>query len=403
MPAAIRWLLAALLTAPLLGAAAQAAAPPRTIATFSVAAYDPRTGEVGVAVQSKFFAVGSVVPWCKAGVGAVATQAFGQPTYGPRGLELMAKDAMPMSAIMEVLRDDPLKAQRQIGMVAVNANNWEAHVTADRETESKGKLTFTPAPEEVLNTLPEQHGAPGAATWTGDECLNWAGGIANVAPDGVVYAVQGNILTGEEVVKAMAAAMDDPESLTQKLPDRFASTPVAAALAGNDFASRLLGALVAGELAGGDSRGMQSAALKVCQDKAGYGGYNDVKYDLRVDDAPDPFIELGRLLNLGRPIVMANEAYTKLNGGDMPAAIALFEKLVALDPADANNHYNLACALSRSGELDRAMDELKLALAADPKMQQLAQTDTDLTNLHGREDFKALVGEPEAPTPPAGP
>src|SRR5206468_6048723 len=92
-------------------------AQPETIATFSVAAYDPSTGEVGVAVQSRFFAVGSVVPWCKAGVGAVATQAFGQPEYGREGLELMEQGYTPGSAICKLLTSDDKKEQRQLGMV----------------------------------------------------------------------------------------------------------------------------------------------------------------------------------------------------------------------------------------------------------------------------------------------
>ncbi len=138
-----------------------------TIATFSVVAYNPATGEVGAAVQSKFFAVGSVVPWARAGVGAVASQAYGNPTYGERGLKLMAGGEPAQEAIRSVLRGDKDAQRRQIGMVSV----------AD---ERAGDV--------------HRSGVHGLGR-----------GQAGVAPDGVVYAVQGNILTGEDVVDAMAA------------------------------------------------------------------------------------------------------------------------------------------------------------------------------------------------------
>jgi uncharacterized Ntn-hydrolase superfamily protein len=326
---------------------------PPNIATFSVVAYDPATGEVGVAVQSRFFAVGTVVPWAQAGVGAVASQAYGNPTYGPRGLRLMAGGETAAEAIRGVLRSDKDAQRRQIGMVSV----------ADER----------------------------AATYTGTECMAWAGGKSGVAPDGVVYAVQGNILTGADVVESMARAMEGPAVLS------VAMTPSErTALSTPDLAGRMLGALLAGEAAGGDSRGMQSAALKVCQQDAGYGGYNDVKYDLRVDDAVNPFDELARILNLARPIALANEGYLKLYAGDRDSAERIFEQLVQLQPDEASHHYNLACAYSLDGKLDAAMAELTLALAQDDKLRQSAGQDPDLTALRERADFKALVGTAES-------
>jgi uncharacterized Ntn-hydrolase superfamily protein len=334
---------------PLLAGAAQPRVP--DIATFSVVAYDPATGEVGVAVQSRFFAVGSVVPWAQAGVGAVASQAYGNPAYGPRGLRSMQSGAVPEDAIRTVLRGDKDAKRRQIGMVSV------AHERA--------------------------------ATHTGEECMTWAGGRTGVAPDGVAYAVQGNILAGEDVVDQMAAAMEDPNNVPQLL-----SANESAALATRDLAGRMLGALLAGEAAGGDSRGMQSAALKVCQKDAGYGGYDDVKYDLRVDDAPDPFDELARLLNLARPIALTNEGYLKLYAGQHEEAQRVFETLIELQPEEASHHYNLACALSLGGKLDEAMAELKLALAKDEKLRQAAGQDPDLEALRDRAEFVELTGDP---------
>jgi uncharacterized Ntn-hydrolase superfamily protein len=231
-----------------------------------------------------------------------------------------------------------------------------------------------------------------ATTYTGAKCLDWAGGRTGVTPDGVVYAVQGNILTGPEVVDAMAAAMDHPEQIV--LPGAYLNGQVGIALNTLDFAGRLLGALVAGQAAGGDSRGMQSAALQVRQAGAGYGGYNDLKYDLRVDDADDPFIELARLLNMARPISLANQAYLLLNRGEMAQAVVLFKELTELEPADANHKYNLACGYARFGMGDEALAQLKLALQLDPKLKELAKGDSDLESLREREEFKQLVDMP---------
>lgn len=320
---------------------------PPTIATFSVAAYNPATGEVGVAVQSRFFAVGSVVPWARSGVGAVASQAYGNPTYGPRILDLLSAGVTPADAVRAALRDDKDAARRQIGAVSV-----------------RGEVE----------------------TYTGDGCMAWAGGRTGTAPDGVVYAVQGNILAGEAVVKAMAAAMDDPAHLPEKQTANEQQ-----ALAITDFAGRLLHALLAGEAAGGDSRGMQSAALLVCQAGMGYGGYNDVKYDLRVDDAVDPFDELARLLNLARPFAMTNEAYLKLYSGDHDGAITMFIALIELQPDEASHHYNLACALSLADKLDEALTELRVALTRDEKLKPAALEDPDLAALRETDGFKELA------------
>ena len=138
---------------------------------------------------------------------------------------------------------------------------------------------------------------------------------------------------------------------------------------------------------------MQSSALKVSQAGAGYGGYSDVKYDLRVDDAVDPFEELARLVNIARPWALTNEAYNMLNNGNMPAAVGLFTQLAQLQPEEAGHHYNLACALARSNRGDEAMAQLKLCLSLDKdgSYVKLLPGDTDLTSLREREDFKALL------------
>lgn len=205
------------------------------VATFSIVGCDPGTGELGVAVQSKFLAVGSVVPWAKAGVGAIATQSYANTTFGPTGLELLAKGLPPQEVLDELLAADEGREYRQVGMVDARGNS---------------------------------------VTFTGGKCLAWAGGIA-----GECFAAQGNILVSEATVRAMA--------------DAFVSAP-------GPLPERLLTALAAGEDAGGDSRGRQSAALLVVKEAGGYAGFNDRYVDLRVDDHPDPLQELARLLVLHR-------------------------------------------------------------------------------------------------------
>lgn len=349
--------------------------PEQNIATFSVCAFDPATGEVGVAVQSRFFGVGVVVPWCRAGVGAVASQAFGNPTFGPRILDLMEQGFSAEDALKLCLGDDKDAASRQIGVVRANPR------VMDIRTEDDPLLALNLASPSLSDL---------AQTYSGSKCMAWAGGRTGITKDGMVYACQGNILTGEDVVAAMAAAMENPSSLDGI---ELSSVKRSAVNGGADLAGRLLGALLAGQSKGGDSRGMQSSALKVCQAGAGYGGYSDVKYDLRVDDAPDPFEELARLINIARPWALTNEAYNKLNGGNMAEAVRLFTELASLQPEDPGHHYNLACALARSGRGDEAMEQLKLCLGLDKdgSYVKLLPSDTDLTSLHEREDFRALL------------
>ncbi len=206
---------------------------PRTIHTFSIVAYDPNEPAWGIAVASKFLAVGAVVPWARAGVGAVATQAFANTTFGPGGLALMEQGHSAEEALNALLAQDTKSGRRQVGMV-------------------------------------DAHG--GAATFTGAECHDWAGGVT-----GAGCAVQGNLLTGPEVVEAMAEAFTQTPG---RLPDR------------------LYAALLAGDRAGGDRRGRQSAAILVVKDQGGYGGFNDRWIDYRIDNHPDPVPLLNELLRL---------------------------------------------------------------------------------------------------------
>jgi uncharacterized Ntn-hydrolase superfamily protein len=198
--------------------------------------------EWGVAVASKFLAVGSAVPAAVAGVGALATQADANVAWKGIGLSLLDEGATAPVAVQRMLEEDDRRDHRQLGIV-----------------DSDG----------------------GAATHTGAACFDWAGGVAG---EGV--AIQGNILAGPQVVEAMQQSWD--------------------ATAGQPLARRLLAALSAGDAAGGDKRGRQSAALLVVRDGAGYGGLDDVAVDLRVDDHPEPVVELTRLLDLNELYLTAS-------------------------------------------------------------------------------------------------
>jgi uncharacterized Ntn-hydrolase superfamily protein len=201
--------------------------------TFSIVGYDPIEKEWGVAVQSKFLGVGAVVPWAKAGVGAIATQSYANTSYGPKGLQLMAEGKSAEETLQLLLADDPDKEMRQVGIVDANGD---------------------------------------AASFTGKACYDWAGGVI-----GTHFAAQGNILVDEKTVDAMAQVFKESTG---------------------SLADRLLAALDAGQEAGGDSRGKQSAAVYIVKENGGYGGFNDRYIDLRVDDHPDPIKELIRIYHL---------------------------------------------------------------------------------------------------------
>jgi uncharacterized Ntn-hydrolase superfamily protein len=209
-----------------------------TYGTYSIAACDLEAGEWGVATQSKFLAVGSVVPWAEPHVGAVATQAYANPRYGPDGLALLREGLSADEVVERLTSADGDRAHRQLGVV---------------------------------------DGTGRAASYTGEECLDWAGGKTG---DG--YAVQGNILVSAETVDAMAATFEQT--------------------AGKRLVERLLDVLDAAQAAGGDSRGQQSAALLVVKKDGGYASLSDVVYDLRVDDHERPLEELRRLYGLHEAI-----------------------------------------------------------------------------------------------------
>jgi uncharacterized Ntn-hydrolase superfamily protein len=222
--------------------------------TYSIVAYDSATGDLGVAVQSKFPNVGGLVPWARAGVGAVATQSLSNTDYGEKGLELIARGATAPEAMRIIMRSDQRPSQRQVGMVDAHGNT---------------------------------------ASWTGDSTFDWAGGRTGGGRsdgrsdgrtggkgqliEGRGYAAQANIMVSDATVRNMAETFERTRG---------------------SLADRLMAALVAGQAGGGDRRGMQSAALLVVRANAGYLGATDRYIDIRVYDAPDPIKELQRLYDL---------------------------------------------------------------------------------------------------------
>jgi uncharacterized Ntn-hydrolase superfamily protein len=256
--------------------------------TYSIVAYDSATGDLGVAVQSKFPNVGGLVPWAKAGVGAVATQSLSNTAYGERGLELMAQGATAEEALRIIMRTDSMLGDRQVGIVDARGNS---------------------------------------ATFSGVNTFDWAGGRTGGQPGGRAggkgevitgrtYAAQGNIIVSDQTVKNLALTFE-----------RSTGT----------LAERLIAALKAGQAGGGDKRGMQSAALLVVRKNGGYLGANDRLIDIRVYDADDPIKELERLYALHRLHFFVSEP------GDVvpitPEIVRQLEPILLREPAGQPQKY----------------------------------------------------------------
>jgi uncharacterized Ntn-hydrolase superfamily protein len=337
--------------------------------TFSIVAHDPSNGDLGVAVASRFFAVGSVVPWAQAGVGAIATQSYANTTYGPKGLALLASGVPAPEVVQRLTSEDTNAARRQLAVV-----------------DSQGRV----------------------GAFSGDGCHPWAG-----SRQGKAYSVQGNLLVGEGVVDAMAKAFE-------------AST--------GELAERLVAAMEAGERAGGDARGRQSAALYVVRRAGGYAGESDRYIDLRVDDHPRPIVELRRLLEmrLGRdPLRRAAELAGR---GDLERAIEItdaalsqhgtwddaafaraaillrsprraegekaIEEAVAREPGFAHYYWRAALLLAEVGRGDKALAGLRRAVELNPGYREvlrreLRRPESPLRAL-GSEDLKQLNEDGEA-------
>jgi uncharacterized Ntn-hydrolase superfamily protein len=276
------------------------------VATFSIVARDPATGELGVAVQSHWFSVGSVVPWAEAGVGAVATQSFVEPAYGPNGLALMKEGVAPAEALKRLLARDEQRGVRQVGFV-----------------DAKGR----------------------AAAHTGDACIPGAG---HHVGDG--FTTQANLMLTGEVPEAMAKAYQS---------------------ARGPLAERLLAALDAGQGAGGDIRGKQSAAILVVRAAPSPKPWTDRIVELRVEDHPAPLVEMRRLLVLHR-------AYERMNRGDEAMALGKIDEALreysaaqAMVPDNDEFVFWTAVTLVGSGRTDDALPLFARAFRMKPSWMLL--------------------------------
>jgi uncharacterized Ntn-hydrolase superfamily protein len=272
-------------------------------ATFSIVAFDPATGDLGVAVASRVFAVGNHVPWAEAGVGAVATQAAMNGGYGPRGLELLRQGLTAQQVIDKLLAEDMFdrKDGRQVAVV-----------------DAKGNV----------------------AVYTGTTANDWKGHIK-----GLHYSVQGNILTGPHVAEAMARAFENTKG---------------------ELAERLYAALKAGDDAGGDRRGRQSASVLVVRKGGGSSLNNDRLCYINVDDNPDPLLELGRLLPLQLAWSLGGKRGPLVQQGKFADAMTLADKLVQWAPKSGGHRIHQGFLAYLIGDKAKAVESFKKAYELDP-------------------------------------
>jgi uncharacterized Ntn-hydrolase superfamily protein len=295
--------------------------PLRPVHTFSIVAYDPATGEMGVAVQSHWFAVGGEVPFAEAGVGAVATQSFVDPSYGPLGLNLMRSGKSAPETLRGLLLADDACNVRQVAMI-----------------DSQGRVaTFTGAKD-----IQPAGGIAGAASSSmAIQCGGQPGGTIQVGKN---YAVQANLMINDKIWPAMSKAYESTQG---------------------DLADRMLAALDAAQAAGGDVRGRQSAAIVIVPAKGTGKPWSDYVFNLRVDDSAEPLKELRRLVTLAR-------AYNHMNAGDKAVELhdnegalreyGAAEKLV---PGNAEMIYWHAIALANMGRVDESLPLFKKVFAMD--------------------------------------
>lgn len=298
------------------------------ISTFSIVAADPPAGEVGVAVQSKYLAVGAVVPWARAGVGAVATQAMGFAGFGPRILDALSHGQSPQVAMEAALATDRMAAHRQVGVVSASGQS---------------------------------------ASHTGAECMAWAGGVT-----AATYAAQGNILAGEAVVREMARAF---ETASGPLVKRLLTALEAAQAAGGDKRGEQSAALIVEQSGYAEATGLRI----------------DRMIDLRVDDHPHPIAELRRLLDLRLRQEVSFRAMRPYYDADYARAAAIMAEGARAYPDSAEILYNLACFESMAGEADESLRHLAQALDVDPAMRPMAATDSDFDPVRADARFAALL------------
>ena len=284
------------------------------VSTFSIVAIDPQNGDLGVAVASRYFSVGSVVPWAMAGAGAVATQANVNVGYGQQAIDLLRQGLTAQEVLKKLLEDDKFEGKdgRQIAIV-----------------DAKGNV----------------------AAYTGPKAPNWAGDR-----QGKIWSAQGNILTGPQVPEAMGKAFEGTSG---------------------ELAEKLYAALKAGDAAGGDSRGRQSASMLVVRKGGGRNINNDRYIYINVDDNPDPFTELRRLLSLNLAYNYGDQMYKAFAANDLPRAKVTAQKAIQYRPDSANSHMQLGFLDYATGDKSGALDEFAKAKTLNKDFDKQWRSEVD--------------------------
>jgi len=277
--------------------------------TYSIVARDETTGEMGVAVQSHWFSVGTVVSWAEAGVGAVATQSFVNKSFGIRGLDLLRKGLTAQEAVDSLLKDDPAREVRQLAIIDVKGN---------------------------------------VATHTGKDCIQYADHIK-----GNNFSVQSNMMLTNKVSKAMADAYQKGS--------------------GKPLAERMLLALEAAQKAGGDIRGQQSAALLVVPGNSESKPWDERTVDLRVDDNPAPIKELRRLYNVHLAYQHMNNGDLAIEKNDMATAMSEYNSAMKMFPQNLEMQYWTAVTLANNKEMAKALPIFKKVFTKDAAWKELTR------------------------------
>ena len=278
----------------------------RPVHTYSIVAFDPETGQLGVAVQSHWFSVGSLVPWAKAGVGAVATQSFVKVEYGPDGLKLMGQGFTANQALEKLVSADEGKAVRQVAMIDIHGN---------------------------------------VAAYTGSRCIFAAGD-----QQGKNYSVQANLMEHETVWPAMAEAFENSSG---------------------DLADRMMAALMAAEAKGGDIRGKQSAAMLIVTGEPTGIPWKDKILDLRIDDHPEPLLELQRLIRVHRAYQHANKGDLYVEHKEIEKALIEYKKAAEYYPENPELPYWSAVALADIGRVNEALPIFRDVFSREPRLRAL--------------------------------
>lgn len=311
--------------------------------TFSIIAFDPATNEFGVGVQSRAFGAGAAVPYAKAGVGAVATQASANRMYGPKAIALLEQGLSPEEVVKRITDEDPGRDTRQVAVIDAKGRSavYTGKRVIDRNSDPKDPVHL--------------------------------GGYAGHVT-GESFSVQGNTLASRAVVEAMAAAYRAGKGT---------------------MAERLMDALDAGQSKGGDTRGMQSAGLLVVKPiAAGSDSTVERIVDVRVDDSPEPFKELRRLLNmtLGVPQRLLTSAAEMSKAGKHADAVAEAKKALDINPRNEQAMYALAKIYAASGDTKSAMAQLSMAISRQPKQWKLeAANDAAFEKMRAMPEFQKLI------------